>query len=297
MITLAIPFYKRLDYLKLAIESVLKQTSRHWRLIVSDDGGNEPGAEAVVTAFDDKRITYSLSQQHLGMVGNWNRCLELADTPFVTLLHADDELLPNYVELMETHWKKNPDAFAIFCQPKLIGERGQAVFSFPDLYKRFLIPSVRQEVVLSGEAAVHSLIRGNYIFCPTLCYRKAAIGELKFDDKWKQVQDLDFFTTALFAGHTLLGLPTRAYAYRRHSGNATESYTRSLLRFEEEVQLFKKLAAAAREKGWKKAEKAAKAATVVRLHLLYRIVEDLGRLRWKDAGRKAKFLHRHLTGI
>jgi glycosyltransferase involved in cell wall biosynthesis len=297
MITLAIPFYKRLDYLKLAIESVLKQTSKRWRLIVSDDGGNEPGAQAVVAAFDDNRITYSLSESHLGMVGNWNRCLELADTPYVTLLHADDELLPNYVELMETNWKKHPEAFAIFCQPKLIGERGQSVFSFPDLYKRFLIPSVRQEVVLNGEPAVHSLIRGNYIFCPTLCYRKAALGALKFDDKWKQVQDLDFVTTALFDGQTLIGLPERAYAYRRHGGNATESYTRSLLRFEEEVQLFKKLALTSRQKHWKKAEKAAKAATVLRLHLLYRIIEDLGRFRWKDAGRKAKFLHRHLTGI
>src|SRR5437016_5010424 len=41
-LTVAIPFYKGQDYLRRAIESVLRQSSPDWRLVVCDDGP-EPG--------------------------------------------------------------------------------------------------------------------------------------------------------------------------------------------------------------------------------------------------------------
>ena len=56
--------------------------------------------EAIV--FGDERISYHKNETNLGMVPNWNRQFELAETDLLTLLHQDDCLLPNYVALMET---------------------------------------------------------------------------------------------------------------------------------------------------------------------------------------------------
>src|SRR4051812_10332837 len=98
-LTIAIPFYKGHDYLRRAIESVLRQSSPDWRLVVCDDGP-EPGTAELVAGFDDPRIRYEQNARNLGMAGNWNRCLDLATTDLVNLLHNDDELLPNYVAEM-----------------------------------------------------------------------------------------------------------------------------------------------------------------------------------------------------
>lgn len=296
MISITIPYFKGLHLLHLAIKSVLAQTSTEWRLTVSDDGGLELGASELVASFRDERIRYSLSQTRLGMVGNWNRCLDISDAPFVTLLHADDELLPNYVQCMEDAWKYAPDVTAIFCQPKIISETGERVFSFPDAYKRLLIPTSRERILLEGETALTGLIRGNYIFCPTLCYRKEAIAGKRFDPKWKMVQDLDFTTSILLNGGKLLGIPDVVYAYRRHANNATNAYTRSMERFEEELELFKELGVRCREKNWARAEKTAERASIVKLHLAYRISEDALYGRWQDAADKARFFRSRFIG-
>ena len=42
--------------------------------------------------------------------------------------------------------------------------------------KRFLVPSRHRHVSLVGEQALTGLLRGNFIMCPTLCYRRSVLG-------------------------------------------------------------------------------------------------------------------------
>ena len=54
----------------------------------------------------------------------------------------------------------------------------------------------------------------------------------------------------LLDGEFIVGLPAVAFAYRRHGANATEVYTESLTRFEEECALLDRLAAEGRRRDW-----------------------------------------------
>src|SRR5215210_3080625 len=138
-LTVAIPFYKGHGYLRLAIESVLRQTSPDWRLVVCDDGP-DPGTRELVESCRDPRVRYLRNERNLGMAGNWNRCLEVADTDLVNLLHNDDELLPNYVEVMQQAGREYPAAAAFFCRAKVVDAAGRPSFSVVDSVKRFLQP-------------------------------------------------------------------------------------------------------------------------------------------------------------
>ena len=69
-------------------------------------------------------------------------------------------------------------------------------------------------------------MHGDFIMCPTVCYRRSRLPAERFRAEWRQVLDLDFFTRILLAGGTMVGLPTSAYAYRRHAENATARQTR-----------------------------------------------------------------------
>lgn len=290
-ITFAIPYYKGLDYLNRAIVSVFRQESPDWRLVICDDSPAGEG-EAVLSSFRDDRVSYSRNPRTLGMALNWNRCLDVARTGLVTLLHADDELLPSYAGLMLKAGERYPETAAFFCRARVIGPDSQARFSFPDRIKDVLMPWGNEPIQVAGSQGLAGLLRGNYIMCPTVCYRKAAIGSRRFSERWKFVLDLDFFSRLLRDGETLTGIPAFGYAYRRHAENATAAYTENLLRFEEEAALYDELAADARHRGWSDVERVGRRKRIIRLHLAFRICADVLRGRFRPALKKLDFLHR-----
>lgn len=295
MITYAIPFYKGRDLLHRALRSVLAQHSPNWRLLVCDDAQDDTVAK-VIESFADARIRYARNPGRLGMVGNWNRCLELADTEYVTLLHADDELRPEYTTLFSQAWRQNPQATLLFCRAEVIDEKSQRVFSFPDFYKTLLMPSATKPIALQGEEGLRRLLRGNFLFCPTVCFRKEALRGEKFSPRWQMVQDLDFWARLLQQNSVFVGLPEKAYAYRRHSGNSTVEYTRNLLRFQEEATLYRELGDALAKQGWKKASRTARRGTIIKLNLLYCLVRDLLTLQGRAAFDKASLLFKLWRG-
>lgn len=284
-ITFAIPYYQGLDYLRVAVESVLAQGHAAWRLLVCDDSVEGEGVEDLLRGYGDERVEYHRNSQNLGMVGNWNLCLERAPTDLVNLLHADDALRPHYAELMLALAARHPDASAFFCETDIIDYAGARRFSLADYVKRFLIPNrpAGGELVLEGEEAVRGLMAGYFIMTPSLCYRKALLGDDLFDGEWRQVQDLEFITRLLMAGRKIVGAPERAYAYRRHDQSATSMQSESRLRFDEEFRVFDLIADRAELLGWSRAARTARHKRIVRLHLAYRALGELARLQPSEA--------------
>jgi len=282
-ITFAIPFYSNLEYLEVAIASVAAQNTSHWRLLVCDDSGlGDSGARALVEEHDDSRMRYLRNETNLGMVANWNRCRDETETDLVNLLHADDVLLPDYAALMLDLAERHPRAAAFYCETDIIGERGQARFSFADWFKGFLKPRRdpdADETVLRGESALADLMAGYFIMTPTLCYRKSRLADRRFPDEWKQVQDLVFTTNLLLEGEEIVGSHRAAYAYRRHDESATAHQSESMLRFDEEFRAFDEIAGRAEALGWSRAAKVARSKRIIRLHLAYRSLRELSRLR------------------
>ncbi|HVX14547.1 MAG TPA: glycosyltransferase family 2 protein [Pirellulales bacterium] len=291
-ITFAIPYYSNPAYLQKAIESVLRQDDGDWKLLVSDDGSQPREIAEVVARFEDPRIRYHGNERRLGMAGNWNRCLDLADTDLVTLLHADDELGSNYAATMREEADRHPRAAALFCDAQVIDRHGARRFSLPELVKGALKPRGRQPIELVGRDGVKALLRGNFIMCPTLCYRRRVVGKHRFSQHWKMVQDLDLTTRLLLDGETLVGVRRVAYHYRRHGQNATEEYTRDLVRFHEESTLYAMLEEEAAARGWSDVARVARRKTIVRLNLAWCIVCDACRLQTGAALEKARLLAR-----
>jgi len=291
-LTFAIPFYRQFAYLQRAVESVRRQTCSDWDLIVSADGGLVPEAEEYICSLDDPRICYTATAEPLGMVGNWNRCLDLVNGEFVTLLHDDDELEPDYAERMLQVANEFPDVSAYFCRTKIIDEQGGERFSFPDYYKSFLRPPAKQPVRLSGESAAAALMRGNFIFCPTLMFRRGRLGQQRFDDRWRMVQDLDFIVRLLLNGQQLVQVPEILYRYRRHRENATEIYSADLSRFDEEWALLQELSDKFRACGWSQAAEIAARGRIIRLNLLYNALRSGLKGRCSVALRQLRYLHR-----
>jgi glycosyltransferase involved in cell wall biosynthesis len=273
-LTFAIPFYRNVEYLRRAIDSVLTQTDDRWLVFVADDAGPEPEAADLVRSYAHDRITYTRNAENLGLAGNWNHCVERATTELVTLLHADDELLPGYAKVVIAAHEEFPDTIAVYPRAQVIDAEGRRAFSAPDFAKR-VIEQRSHRVVLQGEVGLQRLMRGQTLFCPSLCYRRSLMGPAPFSSKWSQVLDLEFFSRALLEGQQFVGLREVAYAYRRHAASQTANLTENLQRFREELTLFDVVARRADALEWSRAARTSRHKAIVRLHLAFRAVEDL----------------------
>lgn len=296
-ITFAVPYLRGLDYLRQALESVREQSLPDWRVLVSDDGDDSGQAAELVASFDDARMTYHRNERNLGMVRNWNQCIDEAPTDLVTLLHADDWVLPDYARISLAAAERHPNAAAIFCDARIVDAQGRERFSMADAVKQLYHPSGDADIVLQGPESLRVIMAGNFIMCPTLCLRKSVLVDRRFSEDWKQVQDLEFTSRLLMDGDELVGSRATAYAYRRHAEGATAVQSESLLRFDEEFALFERVARRASQLGWTEAARVARRATIVRLHLAYRTLLDLARLRPGAARRKLECLLKRGTGV
>lgn len=292
-VTIAIPFHRGGPFLRAAIDSVIAQDDDAWKLIVVDDSGGGSDAGEAVAASGDPRIRLHRNPANLGMVANWNRCLDLAASELVTLLHADDRLEPAYVGGMRALASRHPDAAAFFCGARIIDAGGRPRFSFADAIKRIFVPRADRDIVLRGRVAVRALMRGNFIMCPTLCYRLRVLDGERFSQDWQQVQDLEFTTRLLMAGHVLVGETDQAYVYRRHADSATRAQSDNLLRFDEEFRLFDLVAARADALGWDDVARVSRRKAILRLHLGYQILADIASRAPDKARAKLRFLLGH----
>ncbi len=295
-ITIGIPFHQDLEYLRQAIDSVLGQSDPRWELLISDD--SEPGSDggrsvevaALVAGLEDRRIRYVRHARSADMIGNWNHCIDSAHTPLVSLLHHDDRLEPDYVALMIQAAASHPQAVAFFCRVRIIDEAGKQRFSIPDFLKRFVAPPPRRTALVRGRLGLRRLLRGNFIFCPTLCFQKQRLGQRRFAPTYHDIPDWELTTRLLFEGEILIGLPDVAYCYRRHRAATTELHADSLVRFKEEIRLLDHCAALAAERDWPELERLARRKHLVQLYLLYRMARDLLRGRLQRSVQKARFL-------
>ena len=255
-----------------------------------DDCSPDHSCESVVMGFNDKRFHYLRNLSNLGLAGNWNACLDVAKTDLVSIVHADDELSPNYIETMIRAAEVWPDAVAFFCQSEIMNEEGKSVISFPDIFKQLLLPARKKVFQLRGEQSLVQLLRGNFIMCPTLCFRRPAVDGLRFKTHLRMVLDLEFTTSLILRGDSLVGLPDKAYRYRRHKNNQSLLLTRNIVRFQEETSLYAELERKTASIGWRNASKVSGRMGIIKLQLIYYAIKDLINFRLSASWGKICFL-------
>ncbi len=101
-LTIAIPTFRRPDILREAVASALAQRSDcALEVIVVDNDTDLEGAravDAVVSSFRSPCLRLYRNRENIGMFGNWNRCIELARAPWLSILNDDDLLKPDWLD-------------------------------------------------------------------------------------------------------------------------------------------------------------------------------------------------------
>lgn len=117
-----IPTRNRLEYLRYAVESVLRQGYDSWELIISDNCSDEDVGE-FVSSLRDPRILYARTERPLPVTDNWNLALSRSSGDYVVMLGDDDCLMPGYFRAMHLLAEAHRE-------PDLIYNRG-FIYAYP----------------------------------------------------------------------------------------------------------------------------------------------------------------------
>lgn len=98
-ISIVIPLFNKVQYIKRALDSVLAQTYHDFEVIVVNDGSTD-GSEKIVKQYTDPRIQL-IRREHINSLGGHaarNLGIEKAKCELIAFLDADDEWLPEHLE-------------------------------------------------------------------------------------------------------------------------------------------------------------------------------------------------------
>jgi GT2 family glycosyltransferase len=103
LIDILLPTYNpNHEHLAEAVESLMNQTEKNWKLFINDDHHALSQTQKMIMPFlKDPRINIQQSTKRLGIGGNWNTCLYHAfhsDAPFIAFLFQDDVWNEDYLE-------------------------------------------------------------------------------------------------------------------------------------------------------------------------------------------------------
>jgi glycosyltransferase involved in cell wall biosynthesis len=96
LVSVLLPTRNRLEFLRYALETVLRQDDPDWEIVVSDNDSEDDIAGHVAGLADD-RVRYVRTASFVPVTDNWNNALEHSTGRYVVMLGDDDGLMPGYV--------------------------------------------------------------------------------------------------------------------------------------------------------------------------------------------------------
>lgn len=126
-LTIAIPTYQREDLLVETIRSVIAQTRLNdVVVIVIDNDASSEGYNTLLARIPELatiRFRYYRNPANVGMFGNWNKCIDLCSTPWLSILNDDDLLDPDFTASMLDFVDRHSDVDAAICSKRWIDQR------------------------------------------------------------------------------------------------------------------------------------------------------------------------------
>jgi glycosyltransferase involved in cell wall biosynthesis len=218
-ISIGIPTYNSGNYIQATLESVLSQTFSDLELIVSDDASTDQ-TPRLVMAMLDPRLRMDISSRRLGLVGNWNRCLSLASSPYVCVFNHDDLMLPDNLARKVAMLDAHPRVGFVFSNVDQIDSNGQVIGGHwsPDA-----LPG--QDTIWPGIDFFRALlVRGNIVPGSSVVMRRSLLSQVGgFDSRVYFTLDLEMWLRLALQGDVgYVAAPL--VRLRRHAHQVTGQY-------------------------------------------------------------------------
>lgn len=232
-LSIMIPTFNCAAYLGAALDSLRDQGVDGAQVVVVDDCSTKDDPEAVVAERGWSGVRFHRHPQNLGLLGNFRSCVEMAERPWVQLLHGDDFMLPGGYAALGAVVEELPDSAFVLGRTVLANEDGQwhglTHQLAPAPWGRLPYDPMRWRL--------------NPVQFAGLVYRKDAVAEVGgFSDHYVHCADWSLWWRLARAVPTAY-TNTVVGAYRRFGHNHTAGLIRSAANLREGLQLLHEIEA------------------------------------------------------
>ncbi len=181
-ISICIPAYKRIEFVKRVLDSVVIQEYTDFEVVVTDDSP-DLSVKQLCEEYQSKiPIRYFRNESALGTPENWNEGIRQARGKWIKLMHDDD-------------WFNGPKALAAFAKATEQFPDAEFIFS---AYTNFYEDGTKQKVRVNG-FRMRSLLKepatlfsSNIVGPPSVILHRND-GKFFYDRSIKWVVDIDFY--------------------------------------------------------------------------------------------------------
>lgn len=188
LVSIVIPAYNNENTIIATLESIRNQSYKNIEIIIIDDNSKDKTLQLVTEQQKkDNRIKIYHNSTNLGMIGNWNKCIQMSNGEFVKLVCADDLLDKNEIEKETEAMILNPTVNLVESDTRLIDINGRKIGSFKRYHKSGLVKGKK--------IARTSIIWNNFFGAPVNnLIRKSVLDKTGyFDEQFTYILDFDMW--------------------------------------------------------------------------------------------------------
>jgi glycosyltransferase involved in cell wall biosynthesis len=125
-VSIGLPVYNGEKYIRLTVESILRQDYTDFELIISDNASTDATQEICrELAAKDARIRYCRNATNIGLSKNFKRVFELSKGEFFTWAHHDDMYLPGFLRRCVDVLDRAPSSVVLVApRTEVVDEKG-----------------------------------------------------------------------------------------------------------------------------------------------------------------------------
>jgi glycosyltransferase involved in cell wall biosynthesis len=216
LLTIAIPTFSRLAYLREAANSAIGQDYANLEVLISNDGPS-PEIEAFGQQLEqqDQRVRYIRTPSRLALSGNWNWCVAHARGSHLVIIGDDDRLLPRFLSTLAPF---TSEFDVVFADHTLIDDKGRQLEDAAVLLSRYGRGALPPGAVENPE-----VVAWNNGVAPSAALVRTTLARRLLFDPELNTPELDFFVRAAHAAARFYFVPEVAAEFRVHVGSATAS--------------------------------------------------------------------------
>jgi glycosyltransferase involved in cell wall biosynthesis len=203
------PVYRGTTFVSESLPSILGQTHRDLRVMISVDGGDAESARACEPYLADERVRLTLHDRRLGWVGNMNWLVDACDGDAFVYWQQDDLCEPQYLARLLALVREHPYPAVGYSDLRWFGGRDQVAT------QSSTVGFAQQRILAAIEATGWIPLRG---LIPTEVLRQAS----PFAGLSDSIAFSDYLFVFRLAMHAdLLRLPEILYHKRAHAASAS----------------------------------------------------------------------------
>ena len=219
-VTIIIPNYNGIDFLKDCIESLRHQSYKNFEVLIVDNGSKDKSVEYLkcLESYENNlNIKVIYLDENLGFAGGVNVGLAASDSEFIILLNNDTEVFPDYVEMLVNAIEKSEKIFAV--NPLMINAHNKELVD--DAGDGYSLLGWGYQIGVGEKVKDFTKKRTVFSACAgASIYRKSILDEVGYFDEmhFAYLEDMDLSFRARLRGY-IIGFEPKAKVY--HLGSAT----------------------------------------------------------------------------